>query len=93
MKLWLLKGAIEHGISDYPEYKGGFPQIAGFKLEFNSKNKVTKLVTNDGASIGMTQTYKLATNDFMAVGGNGYTMFKCFLYWKTAHILRYVERV
>ena len=33
-------------------------------------------ITVGGAPIDLTKTYKLATNDFMAVGGDGYTMFE-----------------
>ena len=71
-----LKAALEMGLSNVPGYKGAFPHIAGFKVEIDKDNKVSKLVKDDGTPIVDLTTYTLATNDFVAVGGDGYLMFK-----------------
>ncbi len=70
-----LKAAIEHGVKNYPKYGGYFPHIAGFKVELRNK-KVVKMTKNDGTPIVDDTVYKLATNDFVAAGGDYYAMFK-----------------
>ncbi|MTI67151.1 MAG: LysM peptidoglycan-binding domain-containing protein [Firmicutes bacterium] len=71
--------ALEHGISDYPETKGAFPHIAGMTFEFDENkeagNRVMEVKVN-GKAINLDKTYKLATNDFLAAGGDNYSMFK-----------------
>ena len=69
--------ALELGISDYPKEKGGFPQVAGITYSFNPNNKAGSRLVEvkvNGKAIDKNKVYKLATNDFMAVGGDGYTM-------------------
>ncbi|WP_226618619.1 5'-nucleotidase C-terminal domain-containing protein [Cytobacillus firmus] len=73
-----IKAALEHGTSDYPNVKGAFPHVAGMTFEIDLKaekgNRVTNL-TIDGKPAELAKTYTVATNDFMAVGGDDYTMF------------------
>ncbi len=70
--------AMENGLTDYPELKGAFPQIAGMRVVFDpaqaAGSRVTEL-TIDGAPVDPAGTYLLATNNFMAIGGDQYTMF------------------
>ncbi len=68
--------AIEHGISDYPEPKGAFPNVAGMKIVFDSNNKVISALDQYGRKIEENKTYTLATNDFLLAGGDDYTMLK-----------------
>lgn len=74
-----IKAALEHGISDYPEAKGAFPHVAGMTYKFDSSkpagNRVTEIIIKD-QPVDLEKTYELATNDFMATGGDGYDMFK-----------------
>ena len=71
--------AIENGITDYPATKGAFPHVAGIKITFDpaqpAQSRVTP-VTFNGAPLDPEAMYLVATNDFMAAGGDGYTMFK-----------------
>jgi len=73
-----IKDAIENGIKAYPGTRGAFPHVAGIRFEFDPTkeegSKVTKLALTNGQAIDMSKTYKLATNDFMAAGGDEYTM-------------------
>ena len=73
-----IKAAIEHGIDAYPGKAGSFPHVAGIEYRFNperkSSNKVVDIEIN-GHDLKMDKKYKVATNDFMAAGGDGYTMF------------------
>jgi len=72
--------AIEHGISDYPATKGAFPHVAGIRVTFDESkpagSRVVDIKTKSGEKIDPTREYILATNDFMAAGGDDYLMFK-----------------
>ncbi|MDI3547110.1 MAG: 5-nucleotidase / UDP-sugar diphosphatase [Halanaerobiales bacterium] len=71
--------AIEHGISAYPAKEGQFPQVGGMSFIFAPSRpageRVVKLEIG-GEPVDYDKTYRVATNDFMAAGGDGYTMFK-----------------
>lgn len=75
--------ALAHGAGGYPSPGGGFPQVSGMSYvivtEGKGENeKFLKIsdVLVDGKPIDPKKSYTLATNDFMAVGGDGYTMFE-----------------
>jgi len=70
--------ALEHGLSAYPETLGAFPHIAGMNVVFDPSQEVGSRVvevTVGGEELDMEATYSLATNDFLAAGGDDYTMF------------------
>jgi len=73
-----IKAAIENGVDSYPGTKGAFPHVAGFKYTFDANlpagERVTS-ITKNGKALDMNKTYVLATNNFMAAGGDGYKMF------------------
>ncbi|MGB6127849.1 MAG: 5'-nucleotidase C-terminal domain-containing protein [Psychrilyobacter sp.] len=75
-----LKDAVENGVQSYPDARGAFPHVAGFTFKFDPMNevgnKVYDITFNNGEKIDLTRTYKIATNDFMAVGGDKYTSLK-----------------
>ncbi len=74
-----IKAALEFGVADYPNIAGKFPHVAGITFTLDAKSAAGKRVTDlmiGGKPINETAMYKLATNDFMAVGGDGYVMFK-----------------
>uniref|UniRef100_UPI003567D14D 5'-nucleotidase C-terminal domain-containing protein n=1 Tax=Ilyobacter sp. TaxID=3100343 RepID=UPI003567D14D len=75
-----LKDAIENGVQSYPETRGAFPHVAGFTFKFDPMNevgnKVYDITFNNGEKLDLTRTYNIATNDFMAVGGDMYTSLK-----------------
>ena len=69
--------ALEHGVSQYPAANGGFPHVAGIKFVFDSSKEAGSRVTKteiNGRALDSNMEYLLATNDFMAVGGDNYTM-------------------
>lgn len=72
-----LRQAIEHGIRLYPDQNGGFPQVGGCAYVFDPAkepgSRVTEL-TVGGQPVDDQKEYTLATNDFMADGGDGYDM-------------------
>ena len=70
--------ALEHGVSGYPDQKGAFPHTAGITFTLNAYKEAGERISDvkvAGVAIDMDATYTLATNDFMAVGGDDYTMF------------------
>jgi 2',3'-cyclic-nucleotide 2'-phosphodiesterase (5'-nucleotidase family) len=70
--------ALENGLTDYPEAKGAFPHIAGMDVVFDpameAGSKVVSVEIN-GEPMDMEILYSVATNDFMAAGGDAYIMF------------------
>ena len=69
--------ALEWGYSRLPETNGGFPQTANMRIIYSRYsdpgNRIKRVLVN-GKSIDKDATYTLATNDFLAAGGDGYTM-------------------
>nr|WP_239534011.1 5'-nucleotidase C-terminal domain-containing protein [Thalassobacillus pellis] len=73
-----IKEALEHGVSDYPNTKGAFPQVGGMTFTIDSKASAGKRVKDlrvSGEPIDLEATYLVATNDFLAAGGDDYSMF------------------
>lgn len=70
--------AVEHGVSEYPEAAGHFPHVAGMSILFDAMQPAGERVvsiTIGGEEIDPGMKYTLATNDFLAAGGDLYTMF------------------
>ncbi|QQY79959.1 5'-nucleotidase [Keratinibaculum paraultunense] len=69
--------ALEYGVDTYPEPAGKFPHVAGmtFKIDPSKEagNRIVDLKIK-GKPVDLNKTYTVATNDFMAIGGDGYTM-------------------
>ena len=71
--------ALEHGVDLYPEQAGHFPHVSGMTYKFDEAKPVGERiveVTVNEESLDTEKTYKLVTNDFVAAGGDGYTMFE-----------------
>ena len=71
--------ALENGFSEVENAAGRFPQVSGLVVEADFKQpKGSRVlsVTINGKPLDKAATYTLATNDFMAAGGDGYSMFK-----------------
>ncbi len=69
--------ALEHGYSMLPETNGAFSQTDLQVVYDESRpagERISKVLLN-GEEIDRAATYTVATNDFMAAGGDGYTMF------------------
>jgi 5'-nucleotidase/UDP-sugar diphosphatase len=56
--------------------QGGFPQVSeGIKMIMDkSKKKCTQVMIN-GKPLDVNRTYKIATNSYLAAGGDGYKIF------------------
>jgi len=79
-----LKAFLENGVSQMPAANGRFPQVSGlcftYDIALAAGSRVTGAVMADSAGnctatpIDLTagSSYKIAENDFMASGGDGY---------------------
>ena len=70
--------ALEHGVSAQPEVAAHFSQVGGIKVQFDSSkavgSRIVSVTMADGTALDPAKTYTVATNDFMAAGGDNYTM-------------------
>jgi len=74
-----VKEALEVGATDYPELKGAFTHVANVKYQIDASKPAGSRIMNvmvNGDPLDMDATYEVATNDFIAAGGDGYTMFE-----------------
>ena len=74
-----LKGALESGFSLTEHAAGRFPQVSGLTVEVDLKQLPgmrVKSVTVNGEPLDPERKYTLATNDYVAEGGDGYMAFK-----------------
>src|SRR5690606_34171711 len=68
--------ALEHGVRDYPETSAGLPHVAGMTCKIDPADDAGNRVYDiyiQGEPLDLEKTYTLITNDFLAVGGDGYT--------------------
>jgi 5'-nucleotidase len=74
-----LMAALEHGVKDYPATAGHFPHVSGMSYIFDPNQEVGSRIAElmiGEEPVDMEATYTLVTNDFLAAGGDGYTMFE-----------------
>ncbi|HMA16309.1 MAG TPA: bifunctional UDP-sugar hydrolase/5'-nucleotidase [Kiloniellaceae bacterium] len=71
--------ALEHGVSAVEEGAGRFPSTSGIAMTWSRNAPAgdrVKAVSVNGKPLDTAATYTVATNDFMAKGGDGYEVFK-----------------
>lgn len=70
--------ALEYGYSMAPESNAAFSQ-SDLKVVYSRfdepGSRIRRVLLPDGTPLDRNATYTVATNDFMAAGGDGYTMF------------------
>ncbi|WP_253944772.1 5'-nucleotidase C-terminal domain-containing protein [Paenibacillus sp. NEAU-GSW1] len=96
-----IKAALENGVSDYPNPKGAFPQVSGLAFKIDAAKPAGERVhsvTIGGKPLDDKKTYLLATNDFMAAGGDEYTMLGKYpqagMYGSLDEaLIRYIEKL
>ena len=70
-----LRAALENGVSQVEELAGRFPQIAGMSLVYDPQApEGARVVTVEvaGEALDPARSYTVATNNYMADGGDGY---------------------
>jgi 5'-nucleotidase / UDP-sugar diphosphatase len=79
-----LKIVLENGVSQVEELAGRFPQVAGLRFFWNSSASIGNRVTSirvlekngDFTPINLNAIYRIATNDFLFNGNDGFNIFK-----------------
>ena len=79
-----IKEALEHGVSQVEEGGGAFPHVSGLSFTFTlSKPKGERILDvnlvndkGDAVPLDLDKTYRVATNNFMGGGGDGYSVLK-----------------
>jgi 2',3'-cyclic-nucleotide 2'-phosphodiesterase (5'-nucleotidase family) len=73
-----IRQALEHGLSGIEEWEGRFPQVSGLTVTYSRSalrgSRVQSILIR-GKPIDLNREYQVATNDFMAAGGDGYRAF------------------
>ncbi|CAO3358682.1 bifunctional metallophosphatase/5'-nucleotidase [Azospirillum melinis] len=73
-----LISTLEHGVSKVEEKAGRFPQVSGLTMTYDPKAPAGRRVTSimiGGRQVDPQATYRVATNDYMLKGGDGYAAF------------------
>lgn len=73
-----LLAGLENGFSQVEQGAGRFPQVSGLVITVDltkAPGARVQTVTVNGKPLDPAATYKLATNDYMIGGGDGYTAF------------------
>jgi 2',3'-cyclic-nucleotide 2'-phosphodiesterase (5'-nucleotidase family) len=71
-----LLAALENGVSQVENKAGRFPQVSGLRLTYNPAKPAGSRVLDvqlGGKALDRTATYRVATNDFLLKGGDGYS--------------------
>ena len=71
--------ALENGVSQVESNAGRFPQVSGVSFIYNPKAKAGSRVISakiGGQPLNKGGTYTVATNNYAAGGGDGYSVFK-----------------
>ncbi len=74
-----LKRAMENGLSLLPRPSGRFPQVSGMTVQFDLSREPGRRITAmqvAGAPLDEARSYRVAVVDFLARGGDDYTMFR-----------------
>lgn len=79
-----IQAALEHGVNGVEEAQGRFPQVAGLRFRLDvtvapNEGRVSdvEVRTETGwEPLDPDAVYTIATNDFMAGGGDGYAMLR-----------------
>jgi 2',3'-cyclic-nucleotide 2'-phosphodiesterase (5'-nucleotidase family) len=75
----VLLAALESGVSKVENVRGQFPHVSGMTYVFDPKlppgNRIVAVQVGN-QPLDPTATYTLATNDYLAAGGDNYDMFK-----------------
>ena len=78
-----LLAALENGVSQVELVAGRFPQVAGLRFTYttgypaNRRVLKAEIQQNDGSFVALNPAanYRVATNNFMLTGGDGYASF------------------
>jgi 2',3'-cyclic-nucleotide 2'-phosphodiesterase (5'-nucleotidase family) len=73
-----LREGLENGLSRVERAAGRFPQVSGMTIEYDRRRPPGRRILSimiGGKPLDPNKTYRIATNDFLARGGDGYSAF------------------
>ena len=73
-----IRDTLEHGVSAIADDAGRFPQISGIRFTFQPSKKTGSRVSDifiGNTPLDLEKEYTIATNDFLAAGGDGFHAF------------------
>lgn len=73
-----IRDALEHGVSGVEDEEGRFPQVSGLAFTYNlsgPRGSRVREILIGGRPLVDDREYTVATNDFLAAGGDGYKAF------------------
>jgi 5'-nucleotidase/UDP-sugar diphosphatase len=73
-----LRSALESGFARLADAAGRFPQVSGMTIQFDPRlppGKRIKSIKIGGKPLDPNRIYRIATNDFLARGSDGYDTF------------------
>ncbi len=74
-----LRSALEEGVSAVEDVAGRFPHVSGLRFVFDAKRPKGSRVLDvsiGGKPLDPAATYRVATNEYMMAGGDGYASLK-----------------
>jgi 2',3'-cyclic-nucleotide 2'-phosphodiesterase (5'-nucleotidase family) len=74
----VLRDGLENAVSRVESGAGRFPQVSGMTIEYDPRKPAGKRIVSIRIGVkplAPNRTYRIATNDFLARGGDGYTGF------------------
>lgn len=74
--LW---NVLEYGLSALPQLDGRFPQVSGMEVVYDPQaqsNRRIESIQIGNEPLEKNKVYRLATNDYLLEGGDGYEMLK-----------------
>lgn len=74
-----LRMALEESLSQVEDLAGRFPHVSGMKLVYDARRpKMNRIVSIEvgGKPLDPNATYRLAANEYIAAGGDGYLSLK-----------------
>ena len=73
-----LREGLENAVSRVEAAAGRFPQVSGMTIEYDPRRPAGRRIISiriGGKPLDPKRTYRIATNDFLARGGDGYAGF------------------
>ncbi len=74
-----VRDTLEYGLSGIEAKEGRFPQVAGLSFTYSAKraagSRLGEIFVN-GKPLDPAKQYVVATNDYLAAGGDGYQVFR-----------------
>ncbi len=74
-----LVAILEHGLASVGEPAGRFPQVAGLSVQYSGRapaGRRVRALSVGGVPVDLGRPYRVAANNFMLGGGDGYGMLK-----------------